>query len=90
MANRDSGSGSSPEPTLNQSTVRGVFFPLTYISLLSHITVEVTLDPDTAQPQLYMSDQKNITYKKAFQNVPYTEKRSKRKFLRVSIQGNII
>ncbi|VTJ84340.1 Hypothetical predicted protein, partial [Marmota monax] len=40
---------------------------------------EVTLDPDTAHPQLYISDLKAVTYKKMSQEVPFTEKRFRRK-----------
>ncbi|XP_012924875.1 butyrophilin-like protein 8 [Heterocephalus glaber] len=41
--------------------------------------VEVTLDPDTAHPQLYISDLKSVIFKEAPQDVSYTEKRFKRK-----------
>ncbi|XP_010608819.1 butyrophilin-like protein 8 [Fukomys damarensis] len=48
--------------------------------------VEVTLDPDTAHPQLYISDLKSVIFKEAPQDVSYTEKRFKRKCV-VASQG---
>ncbi|KAG8520005.1 Butyrophilin-like protein 8, partial [Galemys pyrenaicus] len=39
------------------------------------VAEEVTLDPDTADPHLYISDLKAVTYKSARQDVPYSEKR---------------
>ncbi|KFO20804.1 Butyrophilin-like protein 3 [Fukomys damarensis] len=50
------------------------------------IRVEVTLDPDTAHPQLYVSDLKSVIFKEAPQDVSYTEKRFKRKCV-VASQG---
>ncbi|XP_037356672.1 butyrophilin-like protein 3 [Talpa occidentalis] len=37
--------------------------------------VEVTLDPDTADPHLYITDLKVVTYKSVPQDVPYSEER---------------
>ncbi|XP_023557611.1 butyrophilin-like protein 8 isoform X2 [Octodon degus] len=48
--------------------------------------VEVTLDPDTAHPQLYISDLKSVIFNEAPQDVPYMEKRFLRKCV-VASQG---
>ncbi|PNJ18498.1 BTNL8 isoform 1 [Pongo abelii] len=48
--------------------------------------VEVTLDPETAHPQLCVSDLKTVTQRKALQDVPYSEKRFTRKSV-VASQG---
>ncbi|XP_054344915.1 butyrophilin-like protein 3 [Pongo pygmaeus] len=48
--------------------------------------VEVTLDPETAHPQLCVSDLKTVTQRKAPQDVPYSEKRFTRKSV-VASQG---
>ncbi|XP_053423436.1 butyrophilin-like protein 8 isoform X2 [Nycticebus coucang] len=48
--------------------------------------VEVTLDMDTAHPQLYISDMKAISFRSHPQEVPYSEKRFKRKCV-VASQG---
>ncbi|XP_037355516.1 butyrophilin-like protein 8 [Talpa occidentalis] len=48
--------------------------------------VEVTLDPDTAHPQLGISDLKAVTYMIFHQSVPYSEKRFWRKCV-VASQG---
>jgi hypothetical protein len=41
--------------------------------------VEVTLDPDSAHPQLYISNQKSVTCRDAPQSVDFSEKRFARK-----------
>ncbi|XP_032952492.1 butyrophilin-like protein 3 isoform X2 [Rhinolophus ferrumequinum] len=41
--------------------------------------VEVTLDPDTAHPQLYISDLKTVCYRNNCQEVTYSDKRFTRK-----------
>nr|XP_054540857.1 LOW QUALITY PROTEIN: butyrophilin-like protein 3 [Pan troglodytes] len=48
--------------------------------------VEVTLDPETAHPQLCVSDLKTVTHRKAPQEVPHSEKRFTRKSV-VASQG---
>ncbi|XP_011807107.1 PREDICTED: butyrophilin-like protein 3 [Colobus angolensis palliatus] len=48
--------------------------------------VEVTLDPETAHPQLCVSDLKTVTHRKAPQKVPYSTKRFTRKSV-VASQG---
>ena len=48
--------------------------------------MEVTLDPETAHPQLCVSDLKTVTHRKAPQEVPHSEKRFTRKSV-VASQG---
>uniref|UniRef100_A0A2K5UA00 RING-type E3 ubiquitin transferase n=1 Tax=Macaca fascicularis TaxID=9541 RepID=A0A2K5UA00_MACFA len=48
--------------------------------------VEVTLDPETAHPQLCVSDLKTVTHRKGPQKVPYSTKRFTRKSV-VASQG---
>lgn len=53
---------------------------VTHASSLPHRTpVEVTLDPETAHPQLCVSDLKTVTHRKAPQDMPRSEKRFIRK-----------
>ncbi|XP_007952477.1 butyrophilin-like protein 8 [Orycteropus afer afer] len=50
-------------------------------------TVEVTLDPDTAHPQLHISDLKAVNHMDVPQEVPNSEKRFKKRECVVASQG---
>uniref|UniRef100_H2QS67 Butyrophilin like 3 n=1 Tax=Pan troglodytes TaxID=9598 RepID=H2QS67_PANTR len=59
--------------------------PLVPAQISSSVT-HVTLDPETAHPQLCVSDLKTVTHRKAPQEVPHSEKRFTRKSV-VASQG---
>ncbi|KAM7141662.1 LOW QUALITY PROTEIN: butyrophilin-like protein 8 [Molossus nigricans] len=54
---------------------------LSHALFLPPYPVDVTLDPDTAHPQLYISDLKAVSYRNTQQNVPYSEMKFTRKYV---------